>query len=511
MRSIIRYFVVAMLAVGLLTACFDDMGNYDYTELPDFFVDTTGIKTTYVVPLYTELNIESGLVYDGDKSDLSFSWRAYYKVNPGSENPAVTLAETENLAAPVVVSPGSYWLEFCATEKKTGRTTTFRHSLTVESTGAGFLVLYQKNGVVDCDLVKTRLLIGDLSEDVVSRHIYTLTNPDYPLMGNPVAIGMYSNLNMQFISVYTDRDGIQLSPYDMSLTKKFENLFVFPPQLIKPEGYTAQIGVTSGDYESSDGVEILINDGVCYFNAVVISAVMGKEAVFAKMTGDYIAAPYPLFIPGASIIYDQKNMRYMSAGIFSGDYLPMNGSSTAPFDFSNIQRKLVCQSFAFGGSAYVNAVFRNPEDDGKRYLYIMNFSPAQALYLWDISDYERIAESELFAFGRRGPLAFYAAGNKVYRIPYDMAKGEVGKQAIDAWPYIPDGEDITCLKLCQHPGRNVSDNAVDRYLLIATYNETSQEGKLYFIRVDVASGICEEKPAAVFNQFGKIKDITFKF
>lgn len=510
MRKKIQHLFVLIFITILMMACFDDTGNYDYSELPDFFVDTTGIKSNHIAPLYSILNIKSGLVYNGDKGDLSYIWRAYYKDYFGTYgNPAITLAETEDLSAPVVLTPGSYWLEFCAMDKQTGRTATFRHSLIVESTGAGLLVLYQKDGIVDCDLIKTKLLFGDLDEDVVYRQMYTQSNPDYLLLGNPVSIGMYTFLNTQFISIYTDRDGIQISPYDMSLTKKFGDLFAFSPQVVKPEGYNVPCGLTS--YESSDGVEILINDGVCYFNAVMLSSIMGKEAIFAEMTGDYVAAPYPMFIPGASIIYDQKNMRFMTAGIFSTNYVPISSSSTALFSFSDIQRKLVYLASAFGGSNYVNAIFKNPENDGKRYLYVMNFNPVEALFLWDISNYERIDEAELFTFGKRGPLAFYAVENKVFQISYDMNKGEVKEAAIDAWPYIPVGENITCIKLCPHPGRNVSESALDRYLIVATYNEVSKEGKVYFLRVDIASGVCEREPAAIFSQFGKIKDVAFKF
>lgn len=511
MKIIYNKLLLLASVVLFMTGCFEDKGNYNYIGLADFFVDTTGLKISYTVSMYAELDIPSGLVYDGDKSGLSFTWRVYEK-DGNFSNPAITLAETEDFREAVAIDPGDYWLEFCATEKNTGRTAAFRYALTVESMGSGFLVLYKKNGMIDCDLVRPKLLLGDLDENMVARQMYSQKNPDVPLQGEPVAAGMFISGNYSFISLYTDRDGVQLSPYDMSLTKKFENMFLFPPQTIKPEGYSVPFGIVLGKYDTSDGSEVLINDGVCYFNFLSMAILTGKEAFLAPLGGDYVAAPYPFVIPGASVIYDQKNMRYMSASLFGGDYMPVTVEVKEPFDFSNLKRVLVYQSFGFGGTYYVNAIFRNPVDDGSRYLYVMSlYSSVIPLQLWDISSYEGISEAELFAFGRRGPLAFYAVGNKVYRIPYDLTKGEVGEQAVEAWPYLATGETITCMKLCPYPGKNVTENLIDRYLMIATYNEATSEGKLYFVKVDIASGVCDSEPAAVFEHFGKIRDITFKF
>jgi hypothetical protein len=56
----------------------------------------------------------------------------------------------------------------------------------------------------------------------------------------------------------------------------------------------------------------------------------------------------------------------------------------------------------------------------------------------------------------------------------------------------------------------VQENTRDRYLYVGTYNAAG-EGKLYIVQMNVTTGACVQEPVATFDQFGKIKDVAFKF
>lgn len=498
-----------MAGTSLLAGCYKDKGNYNYTTPGTFYVDSTKIPEQFIVSQYATLQLPANLVYDGDKSKLKFTWTTYLQ-SPGlSGNPADTLATSEELSAPIALLPERYWLEFSAVDPSNGRRASHRYTMNVESVGAGMMVLHEKEGRVECDLIKTRLLEGLRNEDEMIRDLYSLANPDKPLTGKAVGIGMYKGGNVQHINIYTDNEGFSLSPADMRVSKSFNEQFFVTPAVKQPQGYFVPYGLTTTDFESSSGFEFLVNGGKLYTNMILFA--LGRPSFYSLMTaaGDYTAAPFPLYGLGRIVVYDQKNGRMLGAGPFSTALTPIVSNGTA-FNFQNIGKEMLSVSYGFGGTYMVYGIFRNTEDDGKRFIYVMDLGASTARYVWDISSLPSIANAKSFTTGTRGQLMYYAAGNKVYQLKFDLSTGTVGG-AEDAWPFIPVGEEVTYLKLCPHPGRNVPENAKDKYLFIGTYNQSTGKGKVYVVQANVTSGALQTDPVAVFEDFGKVKDMAFKF
>jgi hypothetical protein len=501
-----------VMALGMLSfmACHEDKGNYDYRELVDFYVDQQDIPLDFTITQFHTLNLPSRLVYGGNKNNLEYAWAVVIReIRAGAETRLDTLATTEDLAAPVPTAPGTYTLLFTATERESKRSTFQLYNLTVEGAiGTGLLVLHEKNGVVDCDLIKTSRLVGSLQRDTVLHALYSQANPGYSLAGKPLQVSMVNPLVAvipSYLYLWTDADGVRLSPVDMSITHRFEELFFIPPRIVKPQGH---------DLDDTRLVETLINDGK-YHTLSIIHIAFGqeKEALFtATVPGDYHAAPYIAQATYLSplLLYDQTGMRFTISGT-----LPV--ASTVPgnaFDLDNIGKKMVYMETGFG-SVRKLAIFKNPVEDGSRYLYLMNINTYSAASLvaeaaYDISAWPDIANAGLFTFSTRGPVGFYATGTRVYRYTYDPNDFSAQPTAQEAWPYIPAGETITALQITKHAGISVPESALGKYLLIATYNEGSGEGKVYMIEVDVVNGTCVATPTAVYTGFGKVASITFK-
>jgi hypothetical protein len=506
MNKFITYHLIMALGI-FFTACHEDKGNYDYRELVDFYVDPQGIPGNITVTQFRTLHLPSNLVYGGNKDDLEYAWLVFKQGATILEETTIdTLATTENLAAPVPVLPGTYTLVFTAMERESKRSTLQSYSLTVEGAiGTGLLVLHEKNGSVDCDLVKTRTLVGSLARDTVLRTIYSQANPGYPLSGKPLQMAV--NTRLVYIYLFTDTDAVRLSPVDMSIMARFDGLFFSVPGTAKPQGYNLTGG---GNFET------LINDGKYHFIPIVyVSLGAEKDALFtAAAAGDYYAAPYVVqaSILSLPVFYDQAGMRFC---VYSTDAVPI--SSTAPgnaFDFSNVGKKMVYMESGFG-TGNVHSIFKNPVEDGSRYLYLMNVNTSasssfKANAAYDISAWPDIANARYFTLSTRGPVGFYATDNKVYRYTYSSNDFTVQPTAQEAWPYIPAGETITAIQLVKYAGSSVPSSTLDRYLLIATYNETSGEGKLYVIEIDVVNGLCTTTPVAIYDQFGKVTNMTFK-
>ena len=307
-------YITICLLLGM-SACFEDEGNYEYHGLPTFYVDTVGVQTALTITQFDALSMESHLVYEGNKSDLEFTWSMYAGSSHGSDVFADTLAKTENLSATIEASPGNYTIEFCAMEKATGVRTTMCYAVTVESaTGTGLLVYYQKDGTADCDLIKTPLFNGTLTESTVTRQIYSQANPDYPLTGELVGCGFLNSGNTSWVTLMTETDAVQLSYEDMSIMREFDEMFWSAPETCKPQGYYF-----------ANSLEVLVNDGKVYTD--IIS--WAEKPLFASakilMNDDYQSASCAYAGYGQTlIVYDELKGRFLYSNVFSSELLEID-------------------------------------------------------------------------------------------------------------------------------------------------------------------------------------------
>ena len=513
MKKYILLFTTLALAAG----CYEDKGNYDYAEIGDFYVDDTDIQTNFTRPIFSVLELEPDIVYDGDREGLDFLWRAY---NADGMSHAVTvLSEEENLSVPITMMPGHYTLEFRATERATERIATFLYDLTVESSGAGMLVLYERGGKTDFGLITPTYMFGNAVEDGVSYDLFSMINPDYPLDGAPVAIDMYNDAYVQHITLLTDEAGVRLSPADMTVTAPFPQWFSFAPGTVVPRAYRAVNGVLSGDFdeaglETSDGMELMINDGALCANPTILMA-FGSRPVFVpySMGAGYTAAPFVFQGNGSVVTYDTRAGGFVSGGtMFASTLTKVSG------DLSAIGKDMIYMDYGYGtaggtGNYSTNAIFRDP-GSARHYFYAMNLYDFSLTFSADISSYTGIAQATAFACARRGPLAYYASGGTIYQIKYNYEAKTVESNALTAWNGLGNGESITVLKMCPHPGRNLPGGASvrDKYLFVGAYNESTQEGKVYVLGVNLETdGSLVAEPVAVYGGFGRIKDFGFKF
>ena len=513
MQKKLFYLFLAVISLCSLKGCIEDRNNYDYIELNDFYVDTSVFKSRYLLPIFATFELQSGLVYEGDRSNLEFLWRAYTKDLNSVD--LVTLSEEENLSAMITMVPGDYLLEFRATEKDTRRIATFQHRVTVESTGSGMLVLYEENGEVDCGLISPRVMFGSRESDIVFRRMYTSANPDYPLTGKAIGLNMYNTVSgttrVSHLTLLSDSDGVHLSPFDMKITEDFSGFFAFPPATVKPEAFRQVYAVTAAqpNYEVTDPVEMMINDGALCVN--VISLGLGQKTYYSErtMAGGYKAAPYIIYGQAYPTIYDLTGKRFLSASLTATALTPVAG------DLGAVGKELVYMDYAYGGQYNVNGIFKDTPTGTERYLYIMRFPTVVALLnKWDISSFTGIVQAELFAFSRRSPLAYYMSGGKIYLITYNSAGDSPGSNSREVWAGLQPGETITAIKLCPHPGRDLpaGESALERYMFVGAWNESTREGKVYMLRVNIESdGSLVSTPVGVYDGFGKVKDFGFKF
>lgn len=494
--------VIGMLAFG---SCASDDGNYDYIDLPQFEVDTTGVQTSFTIPQFSKLSIPSHLKYAGNKADLKYVWSIYERGGMQDDILVDTLSTSENLDETIRVAPGNYTIEFMATEPSTGIRAMMQYYVKVESSlGTGLMVMYQKaDGSAELGIIRSHLFAGGLSSESIETELFSRANPTYKLEGTPrlfhIAPGYY-------IVVATDKDAVSVSIDDMTIINKFQNMFFTAPDVadIKSAAYLNGLDALVNDKSVHTCINSWANPGDYYFSG--------------ERNGDYEIAPNIVIAYGINVFgYDQKNMRFVYGGMWDSSMVGFQ-NNTGAFDFANVGKKMIYMDYAFGTTSnsyadgyLVYSVMQNPVDDGARYLYVIDISNSStsqyvAQGVIDISACEGIDNAEQFAFGRRGPVAFYSTKNAVYQIHYDLS----GFTCTGTTKVFESADEISCMQMFTEDGLSLENSANSKYLQISTYNAASGESKLNIYECDLASGKLSAQPVQVYTIKGKITRTEFK-
>ena len=126
-----RFYLLFILAITCFTACYDDLGNYDYRDINELEVE--GIENMYARDVDDSLHIYptlKGTQYS-DTSQFTYQWEIGSNI----------MAETHDLNLLINMTTGEKKCRYIVTDKKTGiqKYTSFR--LNVSSSTAGDLIL----------------------------------------------------------------------------------------------------------------------------------------------------------------------------------------------------------------------------------------------------------------------------------------------------------------------------------------------------------------------------------
>lgn len=494
----ILFFVFSVFALVNLSSCFEDEGNYNYVDLPRFEVDTTGVNMSMTVTQFDQLSVPSRLVYDGNKGDLDFYWVAYGTDFYG-ENISDTLAKTENFSQEVALRPGSYLLEFLAVVKETGRRSSMQYNLTVESAvGSGLLVLYDKGGECDVDIIKTKTLIGSLAESKVVRNIYSRVEGNTKLTGTPLAMEYFSS--MEHIEIFTETGGVWVSPDDMGQMATFNEMFWDTPAVCKPQGL----------FKQANYAAYLVNNGLVYYlngNGIYSSNPVYLYPGELTIEDSYYAAPWTTWAwGGVPYCYDMMHGRFLVGGSWSS---LLQIPSDEKLKNLNMDMHYMAPGFSPSGS-YAYAVMEGKSGEGW-HLYSMNVTSnpnsCKLVADFDLTDAPEFASSRCYAYNSVSPLFYYASATNLYVCPFDIDSATPATPSQPSWT-CPSGEEITCMRLFTESGVDLKESAANKFLLVATWN--GSEGKLYILKTDMASGVIDSAPVETYSGFGKIATVAFK-
>ena len=533
-----------------LAACYEDKGNYDYTELNEISVVSPTAGTYFAIDRYDILHIEPQLAFTQgtmDDSQLDFLWEMYLDDWANTESKAVVLGRERILDA-MISRPESttdYALVLTVTEKQTGAAYRTKYRVAIQpSVLSGLMVLQDDQGRCRLDYLASTYAEPSFVENRHIKDVYAVNNDGTSLAGTPRGVSFSlvekSSYEPQVKNLYvwTDRQAARISSSDFSLEHMDNDLFMVAPEKIDVTNIDR-----SGRYSYCT---IMLNDGQAH--ALNQQATLSFGYQFSRplkpnssIEGNLRFAPF-VYQPDlfgsqtgyCAILYDQIGKRFVKVAsnydaepaLFAFNQQE-EANITSLFDVNHVGLDMVWMGKNYGSIAC--AVFT---DGNKRYLYRMRFNvtstttdsqsgeevinPMVYRQAYGKDDFSAATEGDQARFFECGRFAvntfMYATTRNIYTYDFNA------KRAILLNDPFPEGEEITAMHIynVEYYTANLQ-NVSGTLLYVATWNGT--EGKVYefpinrttlrFNNRDNADGNLKA-PYNVFSGFSKVVDMCVK-
>lgn len=544
--SIINKALVGLLALSscMFTACVEDEGNYNYSELdeitiegipqpievlskvdniklsPKFFANgkaiTPGDPNYTVRYRFGHAGMGSmGFDYENNKSIV---WKEF---TPKDDFSIDEFAD---------FSTGAYLIWITVTDNRNGAVTSKQYQVSVGSTTyQGWLVLCNEgdDNRARLDMISqintTRIeTIHDICAGLPELHNATCINA-FPQGSTP---GDQVHLFTKDESYEIDSESLEYGGNGLFVT----NHFAFAPlgniikeDMFSPTTYSwlQKYKVCFDDQENAyvfvDG-----SGGAAYSTAVNTSE-EGKDVEFkvAPYVGFNWTRPWVASYGGNMLFYDKTNKRFVifegSSNFGPDERMQLNpipdptGDAINLFSYTTGKDLLFMQSTRRSGGLVCSVL---EDAEGNRSIYGINMggsTPVQELFIDNVAatDFNKATQ---FAFDPRFPYLYYAVDNKVYC--YNLAT----KTCSEMQTGLAAGDKITKLKfnLFRAVDYNEFVDKSDEFLnkqyqlIVCTYDEAAGKngGKVSFFNVDAANGALSA--GEQYTGFAKIADITYR-
>lgn len=512
------------LAVVALGSCYDDKGNYDYTDLPEVEIDTTGtsIREAYSLARYDTLRLEPNVLLDGirvnddSSAPLDYVWTIY---NTGSGVGVTYITDTigtePKLETPITTVAGAYTVQLTVKNRETGIERYFKVSCQVEESipDGGWMLIYEcadEPGTSDIGVVVNPLVKSTVDTERTFWDLNKSSNGKH-LDGTPVRIiRIVKNMATKTDPVYclTDKTLAVLNSATFETAGEFNDLFFSAPD-VQNVSYISPSGVMARRI-------VMINNNKLH----TVNYSSGTSNLF----GDAYSADYGSLAPWSSdvasyydaVLYDQTNGCYYCLPQYTYELVHFGAQDpNAAFDVNNVGMTMLMSDWGRGSVSYTNAYdYALMQNGDERWLTIANFcalvsSTNIGVGAYNITESPDIDKATSMAAAYLGEYVLYGAGSKVYNLQYNSST-----VAEPVWTAPSSDEEVTCVRIQKYyylvfarAGMLPNPNTV---VHIATWNEKTKEGKLYQYTIDPASGAISGEPYT-YTVPGKVKDMSWKY
>jgi len=515
-----------LMFAGMTTGCHDDDGNYSYTELDNIDITTEGfgdsedgdvltIDRGDPIQIDPDVYFNGKLVSDNDDAPLRYLW-TFYSANTGIgvDYTIDTLATTRQLDAVINRTGGTYIAQLTVTNTNTGLESYYKATCNVsESVSGGWMLLYERAdmpGYSDVGLIVNPFTKKNIQKNKEFWDLYSSSNGS-PLPGKPVNIfHVAMPLPTGSDQIATDRTISIVSPADFTQISSWDDLFYEVPQADNIQYFgTSTMATMCETMIMNNSLRLLttsaMGGGTGYFSLPKRSDVeIGELAQWSakRCMGNTFLE---------TVVYSQTNGTfYFNTGTLDLKQFPAQDPN-APFDLNNMDGARLL----FGDYGGNNEDFMLFAKDDKRYIGIARFSTRDCISstniaqtYTDVSAAPGITEATSFATNNMAYFAYYSSGNKVYNIACQTGA------TTEVWTAPDPTEIVTCVRTHKFYFSSMAmlipnPNSV---VHIATWNESTKQGKLYEYKINPANGqIFTNGDSYEYTVPGKVKDMSQKF
>lgn len=440
MKYILQLFVISM--VVLAGACVDDPGNYDYQDIKVMFpVEISDLEDT-TLNVLSEVRLEPTVTGLEEGREYEYVWYAYPNNAVGYSPKRDTLGRAKDLQFVMNYPSGAaYSLIYQVKDKQTGYIVSKKITMTGKSVfSTGWFVLKDENEQTDIDFIapdgqlNSDILFkatGEKMEGKAVKMIYQGGRYYHQVKNEDGTVTLKTNLKA--FHVISSRDARVLNPEDISVYKRYPEMFYTPPVQAHPQN----IVIASSDL-------FLIDDG--YLRTINgMSANVGKFG-YHKLEGEDLDEHilYPEFGSPNCLAFSHKtrSFRYLASyGTQFQDFsepTPESDMTVSPTNMSADLLKMISRSNTMGW-----ALMKNTEGPEEYYLADLNFKGIA----YPFADFDTISPAREFwkadVYGNHFLNSFYFAKGNVLSYYQKNDSDENSIERTDIWPHFGADETIS--------------------------------------------------------------------
>ncbi len=473
------HIFLTLIAIFLVTSCYVDKGNYDYTPISDITIK--GIDSSYSkIAGIDSLNITPQITSTYNPADMEYTWLIY-----DAENKCDTLSKKSKLSCFLSKAPGLYTIYYYVKNKSNGFYTHSKTSLKIitEYSQGHYIFKENENGNTDMDLL--------LDDGRVIPNIL-LNTQGAALSGAPRSMSiLYSqplsdpititktNANCLGLITYNKKVNV-LRASDMRLIFNHSTMFYEEPDDIPYKFYT--FFWTNG-YLSSTG-------SYSSNNSSAGSGILGFPDGEAGGSDHWGFSTKTLGV----VNWDETNNRLL--------YTNYNGVASTIVDPAYPTTNLNYDCLFMGSyKTTVYGLFRDKANTSKVYLYKITSSsmsrPPKIGSITEISPSSKLRTASLIAANERtAQIIYFIDNNKPYY--YDAVNNIEYEMNIEGFP-----SDETITYISNRYDRNASKKF--DYLTIATY----KNGKYNIYMYNMVGGLPYGKAVRTTSGTGRVKETHY--
>ena len=518
-KNLLNISLVALTALMIL-GCYKDQSTEATYEIPDIAIRVDGAESDTLSVAYGDtLNLKAVVRQKGtNSSDFSFLWE--FDIVASAMKGRIEIGDADRLSYFVLNLPATkpYMLSLTVTNTKTGFSQMKYWPVYVTNPyGEGLLVSHTRDGGLHSDIN----LISDTpvtygwtsSAPKIHRDIFAFNNGGEPIPGRitstvsrlatDMSVPNAHSFSKSMLMIGTEEHIYALSPVTYTVEYQDAELFTF-----NDDSFGVKTLFTGGNNYHSYAV---MGDGVLYNCGDIMDMQYSKVSYpnVQKAVYDASCLAWTRIQQGHISGFDKLDHRFhymIGPFAYSGTFDAVETTGLS-FDLSTA-------SCIAAGSTRTDDHMYIMKAGGKYYVVILPYNAPENAYSMEVN-LPDIDNAVTFAVCDNAYVFYYATPSKIYTM---VLSGNSYMTNALSWKPDNTAEKITLIKHYDQAWFGVGQIAEYDYdmklpthrlqVIIATYNPSTKEGKIYLRPFNVSTGNFTTKTNGVYGGFGEILAVS---